>query len=193
MIALLLLLAACGGEGGGGNEAEQLVLEIRGEYLNMAGCTASMDVIADYGERVYQYGVDVTYERDGETVLTLTAPENVAGVSAHLEKGRTALEFDGVRVETGPLTDDGMSPVDAVPALLKAAREGFLAECVLEEADGVRLLHAASRDPEKSPGSGVEIQLWFDAQTHDLVRGEISQDGYTVIQCVFTAFEMTAG
>lgn len=191
MIALLLLLSACGGGADGASEADQLALDIRGEYLNMAGCTASVDMVADYGARVYAYSADVRYEKEGETVLTLTAPENVAGVSAHMEKGQTALEFDGVRVETGPLTDDGMSPVDAVPALIRTVQEGFMAECVLEEADGVRLLHIASRDPEKEPGSGVETQLWFDAATHALTRGEIAQDGYTVMQCVFSSFQVT--
>lgn len=37
----------------------------------------------------------------GETVLTITAPENIAGVTARILEGETALEYDGMRVETG--------------------------------------------------------------------------------------------
>lgn len=187
ILALIPLLSACGGDGGG-NQAEQLALEIRTEFLNMTACDASMEVTADYGQRVYQYSIEVSYEKEGDTVLSVTAPENIAGITACLEHGQTALEYDGVRLETGPLSEDGLSPIDAVPALLEAAREGFLAECILEEMDGSQTLHASIRDPEGVPGQGQEIQLWFDAASHTLLRGEIAQDGFTVIQCVFTSF-----
>ena len=191
MMILCLLLASCGQDGqGGGSKAEQLALEIRTEYIVMTACTASMDVTADYGERVYQYTMDLTYTKEGDTLLTVTAPESVAGVSARLTAGQTALVYEGVRLETGPLSADGMSPVDAVPALLSAAREGFLAECVLEDRDGVQVLQTVCRDPEASPGVGLEYRLWYDAATHALLRGEVARDGYTVIQCVFTSFTM---
>ena len=110
MMILGLSLSACGGAEGG-NRAEQLALDIRGEYLEMGGCTASLELTADYGQRVYTYGIGLNYAREGETTLTITAPENIAGVTARILEGETALEYDGMRVETGPLDDSGMSPV----------------------------------------------------------------------------------
>ena len=98
MIVLCLLLAACGGEGGG-SEAEELALVIRGEYLAMTGCTAHMEVTADYGQRVYTYGIDLTWQREGESTLTLTSPENVAGTTVRIQAGETWLDFDGVRAQ----------------------------------------------------------------------------------------------
>ena len=189
MIVLVLLLAACGGKRG--NEAEELLLTARSRYLEMAACTGHVDLTADYGIRVYSYGVDFTWAKDGETVLTLTAPENVAGALAHIAVGETALEYDGVMMETGPLDGAGLSPIDALPALLGYAREGFVGECVLEDHDGETLLHAICRDPQKEPGTGVEAQLWFQIETFALVRGEVSEDGVTILQCEFTSFTMT--
>lgn len=190
MIALCLLLSACGG-GNTGNEAETLALQIRTEYLAMERCSSSVEMTADYGQRVYQYGLDFSWEKQGDAVLTVTSPENIAGITARLRDGQTALEYDGIRVETGPLNPEGLSPMDALPALLTAAREGFLAQCVMETAeDGTAVLHTVSRDPGAEPGSGTELQLWFQADTHALLRGEISQDGFTVIQCVFRDFTM---
>ena len=189
MILVLLLLGACAAEGG--SQAEQLALELRGRYLEMSGCTASADITADYGQRVYQYGVDVAWQREGDTVLTLTAPAEVAGVTVRIHEGETVLEYDGVQVETGALTPDGLSPIAGIPLLLETVQEGFLAECLLEEWDGVQLLHIASRDPEGTVGQGREIQLWFDPASGALVRGEIAQDGSTVLQCTFSAFTMT--
>lgn len=192
MMTLLLLLSACGGAGEAkGSPAEELALAVRGELLDMTACTAVMEVTADYGQRVYEYTVQVSYEAEGETVLTLTAPAELAGITARIRGRETALEYDGVRWETGALDDSGMSPVDAVPALLTYARKGFMAECGMETVDETELLRVVCRDPEGTAGAGRECSLWFDSETHALVRGELSQDGVTVIQCRFTEFALT--
>ena len=189
MISLCLTLSACGG-GGGVSRAEQLALDIRGEFLEMAGCTAGLEVTADYGQRVYTYGIDLNYQWEGDTTLTVTAPENIAGVTARIRAGETLLEYDGVQVETGPLDESGMSPVDAVPALLEYAREGFIAECGMENWEEDEVLRVVCREPEATAGEGAACSLWFDPSTHALLRGELSQDGFTVIQCVFSYFQM---
>lgn len=187
-VLLLLLLTACGGAGG--SPAEELALAVRGDYLAMTACTATMDVTADYGERVYDYTIDVSYVKDGESVLTITAPAEIAGVTARISKESVVLEYDGVRWETGDLDGSGMSPVDAVPVLLEYAREGFMAECGMETLEERQALRVAFRDPEGTAGTGAECSLWFDPETHALLRGELSQDGFVIIQCVFTQFEM---
>ena len=170
MMILGLSLSACGGAEGG-NRAEQLALDIRGEYLEMGGCTASLELTADYGQRVYTYGIGLNYAREGETTL----------------------EYDGMRVETGPLDDSGMSPVDAVPVLMDYVQEGFIAECGMEAQGESEVLRVVCREPESAAGEGRECSLWFDPSTHALLRGELSQDGFTVIQCVFTEFQFTVG
>lgn len=178
-----LLLAGCGRRGG--NEGEELALTIRGEYLAMDGCSARAAVTADYGQRVYRYEMAVAVS-GGETLLTLSAPETVAGLTARVSGEENLLEFDGLSVETGPLDGDGLTPVSAVPALLEAARSGYITACALEE-DGT-VLRVDCGDPAGSPGTGTETTLWFDAATHALTRGEISTDGFRVILCEFSEF-----
>lgn len=190
MMTLILPLAACGGAGEG-NEAETMLLQARSRYLEMTACQGHMDMTADYGQRVYTYGVDFSWEKEGETLLTLTAPESVAGAAAHIAKGETALEYDGVMLETGPLDTAGLSPIDAVPAILACLREGFLAECVLEDWDGETRLHLVSRDPNAEPGAGVETDLWLNGESLDLVRAEFSDGGFTVLRCDCAGFVMT--
>lgn len=178
-----LLLAGCGQ--GGGNEAEELALTIRGEHLAMNGCAARAAVTADYGQRVYRYEMAVSVTGQ-ETLLTLSAPETVAGLTARMTGEENLLEFDGVSVETGPLDDNGLTPVSAVPALLEAAKTGYITACALEE-DGT-VLRVDCGDPAGSPGTGAETALWFDVSTHALTRGEISSDGFRVILCEFSDF-----
>ena len=180
---MTLPLAGCGKAGG--SEAEELALTIRGEYLALDRCAVQAAITADYGQRVYQYEMAVSVDGE-ETTLTLSAPETVAGLTARLTGEENLLEFDGVSVETGPLDENGLTPVSAVPALLEAARSGYITACALEE-DGT-VLRVDCGDPVGSPGTGTETSLWFDASTHALTRGEVSTDGFRVILCEFTGF-----
>ena len=79
---IALLLAGCGRLEV--SEAEQLALVIRGEYLEAESCLTQVSLTADYGQRVYQYEREASVTPE-ETTLTLTAPETVSGVVAHLQ------------------------------------------------------------------------------------------------------------
>lgn len=190
MILALVLLAGCGRDSGAGRGAEELALEIRTEYIGMTALSAGLEVTADYGERVYTYGMALAWDQTEGTTLTLTAPEEVAGVTLRVQDGETALEYDGVRLETGPLSEEGASPVDAVPALLGQVREGFIAECCTEQLGEQETLRVCYRAPDAQPGTGTETTVWFDAASHALLRGEVAVDGFTVLQCVFSDVQM---
>ena len=185
-VLMTTLLTGCGQPGV--SEAEELALTIRGEYLAMDRCAVQVSVTADYGQRVYQYELAAAVSGE-ETVLTLSAPETVAGLTARITGEDSRLEFDGVSVETGPLDPSGLSPVSSIPVLLEAARSGYMTACALEE-EGT-LLRVDCGDPAGTPGTGTETALWFDASSHALVQGEISVDGFRVILCEFSDF--TAG
>ena len=180
---IALLLAGCGRLEV--SEAEQLALEIRGEYLELERCSASLEITDDYGQRVYQFEMDAQVQGE-DAVLTLTAPETVAGLTARWAGEAGTLEYDGVAVETGSLDPEGLDPVSAFPVLLEAARSGYMAACALEE-DGA-VLRVDCGDPAGTPGQGTETTLWFDGETGALLRGEIRVDGFRVIGCTCTAF-----
>jgi len=189
VLMMTLLLSACGGAGGE-KGSEGLALTVRGEYLSAAGCVAQVKLVADYGQRVYTYKADVTLT-DGQSVLTLTAPEEVAGLTVRSSGAQTQLEYDGAVLETGPLGEDGLTPLGAVFALLESARSGFMDSCTRETMGEREVLRVLCRQPEVPAGQGRETVLWFDVQTHALVQGEILQDGYRVILCEFGKFDLT--
>lgn len=187
VLMMTLVLTACGG--GKGDAARELALTIRTAYVSAGGCTGRLELTADYGQRVYTYTVDLTVSGE-ETVLTLTAPEEVAGVTARVRGTDSWLEFDGTVLETGPLSDDGLSPLSAVPVLLDSARSGFMDSCTLEQLGERETLRVLCRDPGKQPGEGRQAVLWFDPDSGVLIRGEILMDGYRVITCECLEFTL---
>lgn len=186
MILLLLILGGCGGNGKNSEEAQ--ALEIRTDYLAMNACSGTAEIRADYGQRVYDYTIDFTWQKEGDMVLTITQPEELSGVTATLREGETLLQYEDVRLETGPISPEGLSPVDSLPAFLDYIRSGSITQCGTETLGAAEALRIQCGDPEMAPGSGTEAILWFDKETHALLQGELRSDGFTVIQCKLTAF-----
>ena len=194
VLMMTLLLSGCKAGGGGEENPENLAALIRGEYLNLTAWTSTVSVTADYGQRVYDFVLDVSWEKDGETVLTVVEPELIAGITARLKEDGAYLEYDGASLSTGPLTGEGMTPLEAVPFLMGQLTSGYMARCVYENWDGSQVLKVECRDPEGAEGAGSECALYFDPDTHDLLRAELSYDGAVVLTAEFTDFtkEMTS-
>lgn len=191
LMMTLVLLTGCSRAGQGtGCSAEELALNIRTEYLAMTACRVSADITADYGQRVYEYSMDISWQKGGETRLTVTAPENIAGITARIQDGKSYLEYDGASLETGVLSGTGLSPIEVVPAALNYILSGYMAECDFETVGERELLWFCCRDPEAEPGVGTEAVFRFDPESHALVQAEILSDGYCVVRCVFREFTM---
>ena len=187
VILLPLLLCACGGE----NTENDLVLDLRSDFQTMDTWAGQMDVTADYGQRVYEYTVSFTGSREEGTILTILAPDEAAGITAEAKEGQTWLDYDGVRLETGPLDPTGLSPMDALPALLEAMEAGSVMETGTEN-DGTRdILLVTIGDPALPAGRGRETVFRFDKSRKTLLEAELRSDGAAVIRCVFSEFAYT--
>lgn len=176
----VLLLAGCSG---GVDEAEQAALDVRACYLAAAGCTAELDITADYGQRVFSCVLAMEHTAGEETVLTVIEPELIAGITARLKDGESTLEYDGVYLETGALSAAGLSPIDCIPYLWQEIREGYIASWGLETLGEQACVRFSTADPNAAPGEGQETTLWFVREDFALCRGEISVDGRMVLAC----------
>jgi hypothetical protein len=189
---MTLLLAGCAG-GGGDESPENLAARIRTEYLALAGWTADIVVHVDYGQRVYDFTLAAQWQTGGDTVLTVKEPELIAGITARLHDGEGYLEYDGASLSTGPLTGDGMTPLDAAPFLMEQLTKGYMAKCAYVGEGEERTLTVTTRDPDAEEGTGSQCTLTFDPDSHDLLGAELSYDGFTVLTAQFNDFtkEMT--
>jgi outer membrane lipoprotein-sorting protein len=180
MTALFLLLAACAA---GGGKAEERALEARTRMISMERCSFTAEISADYGNRTYDFTVTASYQKDGESILSVTKPDSLSGISVTY----SSLSFDGARIETGSLSSQGLSPLSAFPALLAAARTGDIAETGFETLGGIEAICFTCR--ESADGETLEQKLWFDPATGAPLRGEILVNGDLAIACVFTQFQ----
>ncbi|HCO62223.1 MAG TPA: hypothetical protein DIT49_01935 [Clostridiales bacterium] len=185
LVLMILLLTGCAG---GGTEPEALVSVVRGEYLSLAGWQSQVALTAHYGDAVYQCSVDVRWRREGETVLTITQPQLLAGVTARLSPDEQVLEYDGAGVSIGLMDEEGLTPVSALPVMMEQLTQGYIARCSWAE-EGTQLC-LVCRDPSREAGQGTEYILFLDAAAHQLVRAEVQVDGVTRLEAVFEDFTM---
>lgn len=181
---MILLLPLNGCFGGEGQRALDAALTIRGEYLSMPRFSSQVNLRADYGQRVYDYTLDVSVSEE-EILLTVAEPELIAGVTARVKSGESFLEYEDLRLETGPLDETGLTPISAIPKMLTAIRQDYLTSCSFDERG---VLRVSCGDPDLPPGTGTEYTLWFHPETHDLMQGEISVDGVRRIFCTLSPF-----
>ena len=186
VLMMTLLLSGCQA-GTAGETPEDAALAVREEYKALAGWSATVDVSVCYSETVYDFTLDAKWSREGETVLTVTAPELVAGVTARIAEGETVLEYDGAGLSLGLLDDSGLTPVSVVTALMGQIERGWMAKCAWAGEDG-ELLQIAFRNPEREPGTGTEFLLTFDRAGGALLSAEVGTAGETVLTAGFSNF-----
>lgn len=185
----LLLLAGCAAGGQGKQSAEDKALAIQKEFSSMTACTGRFSLTADYGERAFECTLDAVYDQVTGGALTIVEPELVKGVTARFSAGETTLSYDSFSLETGPLTDEGVAPMEVLPTLWRQIAQGYIA--AVGERDSV--LTVTYRADGQSPGTGLEAAVVFDMETHKPLSGELFWDGARVAAVEVLEFErMTA-
>ncbi|MDE6841073.1 MAG: hypothetical protein K2P49_09545 [Oscillospiraceae bacterium] len=191
VLMMTLLLSGCSA-GRAGETPEEAALALRETYQALAGWSAGVDVSVCYSETVYDFTLDVQWRREGETVLTVTAPELLAGITARLAQGETVLEYDGAGLSLGLLDQSGLTPVSAVTGIMAQIEKGYMAKCAWAgENDG--LLQITFQDPEAEPGAGTQFLLTFDRAGYALLSAEVSVAGTTVLTAQTHDFTMELG
>ena len=184
----LVFLAACGG-----NTAERSTethaTELQRQWREMTACSCRLALTADYGQRVFSCELDAAYDQVTGGTLTVIEPELLRGVSARIAPEGLTLNYDGTSLETGPLTDEGLSPLEAAPTLFRLVARGNLAAWA--EDDGV--LHLTFRDFGAEPGLGLEAAVTFDAETDVPLEGRLSWNGAEILRLQISNFQMMTG
>jgi hypothetical protein len=171
--AALALLVSCSQRAA----LEDLEANIRDSLRGAEGIEATANITADYGDDVFDFTVKYIGTADMGTVEILE-PDIVAGVVAKVTFPECYLEYDGASVESGPLTGDGLSPVQALPVLLGQWTDGY-AEIMSSE----RVGSADALAIETRITDTASQKTWFNSETLLPVRSEIYDMGKMVVSC----------
>lgn len=179
IVSVLTVLFALSAASCGRTDPNAAAGEISRYLAESEKIVVTSSVTADYGDRVFDFKLTCTKSPE-KTELEIKAPESLAGMKAVCTDGGYALSFDGVQVTTGALTRDGLSPAEALPALLEQWQTGYVSGAVSETYNGTDTVALDTHITDT-----VTQRTWFDTSTLLPLHSEISQDGKAVIFCDF--------
>ena len=121
MMALCLLLMGCGAGEESGAEA------LRQPYREMTGCAMTAEVrLSGEDGTVGDFTLRCEYAPEGVTTVEVLAPETAAGVIAEIDGEELTLRYRDLCLGAGTVSSEKLSPMECLPELMAAAREGWL-------------------------------------------------------------------
>ncbi len=177
LMMTLLLLPGCG-------EREERLQEgfdaLRKAVTAAQSIRFQAEMTADDGENVAQYTLDVSYDGQ-QTTVEILAPALIAGVKATALRGESTISYDGVILGAGPVDNEGLTAMSAMPVMLDAIASAYVELLWWEEGSIAARLYVGERSV---------LTLWLDRDTCLPVAGEFAADGRTSVTCRFTGWEM---
>lgn len=177
LLLAALLLTGCGRA----KKAEAL----QEHYAAVRSAELTADVVCHLAGGSRTFTLDCAYDRDGNSAVTVTAPEELAGITASVSGEDLTLTYGDLSLSAGMLTD--LCPANCLPWLLKAASSGYVLEEgreVLGETGCLRL----ALDTTAPSGDKVVIAAWFDDETLDPVYAEFTIADHLVMSAEITSF-----
>jgi len=170
LILTAVLLLGCQRQGEDLNNA----LSIRNKLLSSNGYQFDAVISADYGDKIYTFGMTCVVTGDGALSFTVTSPESISGITGKISDSGGALTFDDKILAFETIADGLVSPVTAPWLILHTLRGGYIQSACRE--DG--LLHLTIDDSYQE--NDVETEIWLDSNDLPL-RGEITWKGRRIL------------
>ncbi len=170
-----VLLSSCAS----GENDEKILEDIRANFGPDSHVSFAAGIDADYGDRVCSYGVSYDGGVSGGT-LTITKPEVISGTTLMIADGSVALRYGEREIYTGEILPGGLSPVDAVPVILRAIAGGLVTGTVRERYEGAQCLATVFRIDDR-----VDARVLFEEETLLPQRAEMYLDGTRVLSLDF--------
>ena len=76
-------------------------LDLRSELLKASECRFSCEITADYSDKVYTFSMDCQCDPQGNLTFAVTAPETIAGITAHVKDSAADVSFDDTQLGLG--------------------------------------------------------------------------------------------
>lgn len=180
VLCLPLLLCGCG-------STEEEAKTIQSNFAAVETATVEAEITCHLEGESRSFTVVTTCDTQGATT-TITAPEEVAGLSATVSGENLLINYEGAAITAGKIPT--LSPANCVPYLLRAVGTGYLLEHGEETIDGMDCLRAAF-DTTAPDGEKILCTVWFERASGVPCYAEFSRDSAVVLTVRTLSFEMT--
>ena len=179
----LLLLAGCSA----GGKLQKDVDSFCEDLKNAASLSFEGKISANLGSEVFDF--TVSYESGGgEAVVEITEPRLIAGVKAHVYEGGAGLEYEDVFISVGSITEDGTTPMEAIPTVMRAMKIGYVSGCYKEKSGDSELTAATFLVTDT-----LDVKVWFSPDTMTPVYAELIDSGSVAASVAISNFTMDRG
>ena len=175
----LFLLVSCGNQG-----SEHAESAIAARYREAASIQMEALIVAEFSDRSADYRVAYTETKDGDGVVTVLAPESIAGITATIGKDGAQLQFSDTILETGVTNEDDVTPMSALSRLKAVWCKGDAGEIGAEKRDGKDSWLLVYREGD------MEYRTWFLKENLSPVYAEIFHDDRAIIRVTYEKCEM---
>ena len=181
-LLLFLLLCGCGGGETGSAVQEQ--------YRTVRTADMEAEVVSRTASDDRTFTLTCRYDRAGQSVTTVTAPEALKGLTAVLADGQLSLKSRDQLLPAGDATD--ICPANCLPELLRTLAEGYLKEQGTEPLEDTPCLRLTLETTGQS-GAAVLCSVWLDESSLIPRYAEFSQNGNVVLTVRMISFACTTG
>lgn len=111
------------------NDCMDKAVAFRNKLLGSSGCSFQAEITADYGEKVYQFSMACTADKEGNVTFEVTEPVSISGICGKITSQGGAITFDDQILAFQSLADGQITPVNAPWLLIKTLRSGYIRSC----------------------------------------------------------------
>lgn len=133
-VLVCMMLTGCGSVQPSMDRAAAL----RSRFLS-EGCAFDAAVTADYGEAIWTFSLQCQADAKGDLTFTVTAPEEIAGITGRVSQQGAGLTFDDQLLGFPLLADGQLSPVGAPWMMVQSLRSGCFRTCA-RAGEGLELM-----------------------------------------------------
>ena len=123
-VLISLLLSGCTGQ-----QQMDSAMAFRQKMTEGAGCGFLCTVTADYGDKLYTFSMDCSFDNAGNMTFSVVKPESISGITGTIGHDGGKLTFDDQALAFELLADGYISPVSAPWFFVKTVRGGFVQSC----------------------------------------------------------------
>ena len=141
-------------------------------------------VTADYGDKLYTFGMYCEADSKGNVGFRVTKPEAIAGIEGSISSDGGKFTFDDAALAFPLLADDQVTPVSAPYLLIKTLRGGYV-RSVGVDGELVRVTIDDSYEED-----ALQLDIWLNGENAP-VRAEILYDGRRILSMDITEFQFS--